>query len=46
MAVLTPDQEAAARTQFAQAAAPVEAAKPSETKGVQLPPSVSVKELG
>jgi translation initiation factor IF-2 len=46
MAVLTPDQEAAARAQFAQAAAPVEAAKSTETKGVQLPPSVSIKELG
>ncbi len=45
MAVLTTDQEAAVRTQFAPGAQPAEA-KPSGNEGaVQLPPTLSVKEL-
>ncbi len=45
MAVLTTDQEAAVRTQFAPGAQPAEA-KPGGNEGkVQLPPTLSVKEL-
>jgi translation initiation factor IF-2 len=47
MSVLTPEQEAAARTQFAPATVAAAAeAKPAGTEGkVQLPPTLSVKEL-
>jgi len=45
MAVLTPEQEASVRTQFAAGSQPAEA-KPSVAEGkVQLPPTLSVKEL-
>ena len=45
MAVLSSDQEAAVRTQFAPGAQPAEA-KPTGNEGkVQLPPTLSVKEL-
>src|SRR5207237_492730 len=45
MAVLSSDQEAAVRTQFATGAQPAEA-KPTGNEGkVQLPPTLSVKEL-
>ena len=45
MAVLSPEQEAAARVQFAKSSAPAETkATAGETK-VELPPTLSVKEL-
>ncbi len=45
MAVLTAEQEASVRTQFAQAAAPAEKKSPAATGTVELPPTLSVKEL-
>jgi translation initiation factor IF-2 len=46
MAVLTAEQEASVRTQFAPAAQAAEAKKPAAAEGkVELPPTLSVKEL-
>jgi translation initiation factor IF-2 len=47
MAVLTPEQEAAVRAQFAQGGAAAAESKPAaRATQVQLPPSLTVKELG
>ena len=45
MAVLSPEQEAAARTQFAGGSSAAEKPAAVEVKAVQLPPSLTVQEL-
>jgi len=46
MAVLSPEQEASVRTQFAPSAAPAADTRPAAAEGkVELPPTLSVKEL-
>ena len=46
MAVLSPEQEASVRTQFAPSGGPAVEAKPAAAEGkVELPPTLSVKEL-
>jgi len=46
MAVLTPEQEASVRTQFAPQNAPAAETKKATAEGkVELPPTLSVKEL-
>ncbi len=45
MAVLTPEQETAARAQFAKGSVPAETKQAPGEKKVELPPTLSVKEL-